>query len=487
VNPSQAKSVVLVRAVELADREGLLLPRAARERCTLEAGPPQPGEGAASAAGDSLTAEEESFLVRRAALLEAELRGRDRDLPIDAGGTPLRRVLTPSLMVLAFVAGFVLYRVSPDKRINLLAFPLLGLIAWNVAVYGWLLANRLRAGDGTQVPGPLRSGLGSWLARLRLPRLQAGKGDDPRAAVAGGAMAQFTRDWLPIVAPLALARARTVLHAAALAVALGAVTSLVFRGLYLEYLAGWESTFLDAATVHSVLAFVLAPASVVTGIEVPDATAIEALRFRPGFAGENASRWIALYVVAVVLYVGIPRVLLLAWCTAAERRAGHDLYRPLPTDPYFRRLLQSQRGGGEVAAVLWHGVEPSPPLRARVREALLEELGGRVRLEMLDPLEYGEEASVQERLAAHDPRERVAVVFSLAATPEEEVQGLLLRQLAGGERPPLVLLDAAPLERFRADEALRRRFDERLRAWQRFATDHGAGHVLVGPEEGSGT
>jgi len=70
-------------------------------------------------------------------------------------------------------------------------------------------------------------------------------------------------------------------------------------------------------------------------------------------------------------------------------------------------------------------------------------------------------------------------VFSLAATPEEEVQGALLRGLAaqvpGVEAPPLlVVLDAAPLERFEADGGFRAHYDDRLRAWERFVKGHGA-------------
>jgi len=281
-----------------------------------------------------------------------------------------------------------------------------------------------------------------------------------------------------------MARARLLLHCAALLVAAGAVAGLVFRGLYLEYLAGWESTFLDAAGVHTILSVVLGPASWITGIALPDARDFEQLRFRPGFAGENAGRWIWLYAVAAGLYVGVPRLLLAASAALEERRLEQRFYRPNLQDPYFRRLLQPARGAGEVATVVWHGVQPGADLRSRVREELLDRLGGRVRLEFLDPLAYGEEESPLPALDERDPREHLVAVFSLAATPEEEVQGTLLRRLAregpaGEPRPPMVLLDAEPLSRFRSDPAFWSRHEERVRVWKRFTAAHGARAVVL--------
>jgi hypothetical protein len=75
-------------------------------------------------------------------------------------------------------------------------------------------------------------------------------------------------------------------------------------------------------------------------------------------------------------------------------------------------------------------------------------------------------------------------VFSLAATPEEEVQGELLRQLAahgptGGESMPLVVLDAAPLGRFDSGGGFRAHYEDRLRAWERFLKGHGATQLVL--------
>jgi hypothetical protein len=213
---------------------------------------------------------------------------------------------------------------------------------------------------------------------------------------------------------------------------------------------------------------------------------IAALRFVNGTGGGNAQDWILLYVAAAFVYVVVPRagLWLLGVRQAATRR--REFYFPAADDRYYRRLLQAGRGADEVAAVFWHGVEPTAGLRARVREALADELGARVTLEFLEPVAYGEESAALQRLAVHDPREHLVAVFSLAATPEEEVQGELLRALAAAaataEAPPLlVLLDAAPLGRFAAAAGYRTHYEERQRTWQRFIRDHHATLRLLEP------
>ncbi len=481
--------MLLIRAVELTDRDGLLLPQATRDRCTAEAAPPELQGGTDRGRREEITSTQEAFLAHRAALLSSELRQRVSGWPgVEAGPGGLAWLL-PALLVAAFAAGLLLYRIAPDQRINLLAFPLLGLVAWNLVVYS---AIAVRAFMRRARPGPGATALAGFLGRVgRLDR-SPGRSGDPQSIAVGKAVSRFLQDWLPLQAPLALARAKIALHCSALLVATGAMAGLVFRGIYLEYLAGWESTFLDAGGVHAILSVVLGPATWITGIPLPDVQGVEELRFRPGFAGENAGRWIWLYAVATGLYVGLPRLLLVAVALVEERRLVRRFYRPSLRDPYLRRLLQPTRGAGEVAAIVWYGVQPDAGLRSRVRERLLDLLGGRVRLEFLDPVAYGEEASALPGLDQRDPREYLVVVFSLAATPEEEVQGEFLRTLVRHDLPgepqaPLVLLDAEPLSRFRSDPAFRTRHDERLRSWTRFATSQGATVAVLEPQEKDGT
>jgi hypothetical protein len=328
-----------------------------------------------------------------------------------------------------------------------------------------------------------------------MSRWPGGGGGDARSALAAQASAQFLREWLPLQAPLLMARAQAVLHAGALLLALGAVIGLVWFGLSVHYRVGWESSWgVTAEGLHALLRVILAPAAWITPQSVavmPTLDDVRAWSLQEGGRGGSAWDLVKLFIVAAFLYVVLPRAVLWAWARCRIRRVRASFYAPPADDRYYRRLLQAGRGAGEVAAVFFHGLEPTAGLRARLREVLAGELGGRVALEFMPPVAYGDEAGVAAMLAGHDERERTIAVFSLAATPEEEVQGELLRQLAahGPARhasPPLVVLDAAPMARFEAGGGFRVHYEDRLRAWERFSRSHGvAPRVLAAREAGA--
>ena len=492
MNRDNAKLTLLIRAVELADRMGVVLPLAVRDHCTREAAPPTIDLPDQTPPSGSVSAAEEAFLARRAALLEGEIRQRSQALAALDDDMHLSRPVTLVLCLLALGLGLASQWVSQERQLNLLDFPLLGLIAWNILVYVLLFVHWLLPLHFKSSAGPLITTVARWLTRMRVPERSAAVQDESqpdRAVVTAKATMLFLSDWVPLQLTAATARARTLLHACALLFALGVSLGLMAHGVSREYLAGWESTWFDADTVGHILRMVLGPASAVTGVALPDRAGIEALGFRPGFAGVNAGTWILLYVVSAALYVVLPRAVLMLWNLSREARLNRAFYSPRRDDRYIRLLLQANRGTGEVAAVLWHGVEPTPERKARVRDSLRERLGGQIQLEFLEPIAYGEEASIQARLARGATREHVVVVFSLAATPEDEIHGEVLRQLAahaslepGGA--PIVLLDAAPLARFAEDAAFRAHYDDRLRTWELFAAHHHAStQVLPGPRQ----
>ena len=155
-------------------------------------------------------------------------------------------------------------------------------------------------------------------ARRAASRARRARGrPDARCAAA------FARDWSAASAPLYAARAARILHLAAAAFALGVIGSLYVRGLAFEYRATWESTFLDA--VERALAgsrSSMRPVRCVSGIAVPDAAHIAAIRAP---ASENAAPWLHLMAATLAMVVIAPRLVLAlgiaGWC---ERyRAAH--------------------------------------------------------------------------------------------------------------------------------------------------------------------
>ena len=65
--------------------------------------------------------------------------------------------------------------------------------------------------------------------------------------------------WQQVAQALTVQRWKRVLHLSAAAWAVGVALSLLMRGLVVEYRVGWESTFLDAGQVHSILSLLRWP------------------------------------------------------------------------------------------------------------------------------------------------------------------------------------------------------------------------------------
>ena len=228
-----------------------------------------------------------------------------------------RRAWHPAWVVLALVlglaAGLAIDQLGPPQRVNLLAPAVWAVVAWNALVYLALL-----------LPGHA-AGLRGWLARA----LRGGSGE-------------VASLWARHSAPLALHRVALVLHVAAAALALGLVAGLYLRGLVLDYRAAWQSTFAEAPTVQRVLDTLLAPASLLTGITVPD---VAPLRLGPtGDAQASAAPWIHLLATTLALWVVVPRLLLAALAGVRARRGAARFALPLDT-PYFEGLHPLMRPG----------------------------------------------------------------------------------------------------------------------------------------------
>ena len=391
-------------------------------------------------------ASDDRFLAARARIAAARLAERE---------TGVARMLAPAgrawvgaaIVLAAFALGVAGDAIGTPKRINILAPPLLAVMAWNVLVYVGLVLQPRAAGT-------MRTALSRALRR---------------AGRAGGALGRFGADWARAAQPLHLARAASMLHAAAAALALGMLASIYLRGLALEYRAGWESTFFGAEHVHALLSVVLGPASRLTGIALPDAPHLEALR-APG--GENAARWIHLQAVTAGLVVVVPRSLLALASAWRARRMGADLPLPLG-DPYFQRLLNARSGRATPVHVVPYSYELPAELRPGLQRALERHLATAVVPSLAVPVRQGEE----DRVAAPPSDTVVVALLALTATPERETHGRFVRALGnfdgGGGKRLTVLVDESSF-RLRFGSS---RLAERREAWQRMLGE--VGHAPV--------
>jgi hypothetical protein len=461
------RPVLLVKAIEEADPDATLLPladRAAAARdARREAPPPGPlrlDEGMLPPAGERL-------LALRARRLLTQLAVRHPFIDDIAAFAPGKWLWT-ALCILALCAGLVLSALDGSHRINVLAFPLWGVVLWNLVVYLVVLFSwtRKRASRGRFLP--------EWIARTLMGRASALVAKARRFhAPLAQALMRFASEWQEAARPAMAARVVAMFHGAAALLGLGLIAGFYVRGIALDYRAGWESTFLDAGAARSVLIVLYAPASVITGIPIPDAAHLEAIRWRGARGGENAAPWIHLLAATTFIYVVVPRLLLSLLGAIAAARAARTVRLPASMVRYFGRAFREAgvMVEGGALRVIPYAYEPSPEsierLRARFGDAVIDLRGA---------VAYGREETVASAIADGEMPGSVALLFTSAATPEEDSHGRVIDSAREAARVRSTSLQAIVDEgaysaRMGAD--LAPRVDERRRAWSRLISAHG--------------
>jgi hypothetical protein len=460
MNEAAARNVVLVRAFETSRAPGTVW---------NEADAAWASRASAEVVGSD--AEADRFVARRAALAVERLGERDRAVARIVRAVTWRYWIGWALALAAFALGAATDSIGPAKRVNVLAFPLLGLLVWNLLVYCFIALRGVAglASERARAPGPI--------ARL-IARLARGIGDKIDGATPDSPLVTFGRDWARASAPLTAARVARVLHAGAFAFALGAIAALYLRGLVFEYSAGWESTFLGAEEVRRLLALVLGPASSLTGISIPDVQHLETLRFSAS-AGENAAPWIHLYAVSIALVVLLPRALLALGSGLAERRLERRL--PLSLDDiYFRRLLRSFKGETARVRIVPYSYQLAPQSALGLKEIVTRVFGPKADVSIAPAVPFGDEDALPENLLPNEPLALAVALFSLTATPEAENHGAFVagiaRQLAS--RAPLAAIvdEAGFRERFPGQA---QRLEERRTLWRRMLGEQGIEPVFA--------
>ena len=475
MNEQVARCVVLVRSIENADTGHEVLSEDDRKYASRSA-----RELAAWQAADSKgPATQEHFLQQRS---EQILKRLSERTPAFAAfqkrglGLP---GFWAALPVLALFAGALLDRIADPHRVDLLSAPLLFIIGWNLLVYLALLAWAL-------VPGRKTGRKTGWAGPGMLQRLSVGKAALPRklpGALARG-LANFTDEWATLSEALTRARLSRTVHLAAAAFALGAVLSLYGRGLLSQYVAGWESTFLDAAQVHTLLSWLFTPALLVfpflEGFSLAD---IQALRFTASTPAGGGERWVHLYGATILLLVVLPRLLLAAFAGwRAHRMAKHF---PLDLEqPYFRKLADSIGAGTPaLLRVLPYSYTLDEARDRGLWAIAASALGAQARVQLQPSSAYGIEPKEALRDTALDEAgvTVTAVLFSLSATPEKENHGAFLDFLSKHVRRGVaVLVDESPLvERIGDQQGNAARVAERTALWRQFCSFHGTSATFV--------
>ena len=356
----------------------------------------------------------DTFLARRAMLAIEKLGAQHPAFPRAVNALRWRGWVGSLIVALAFAFGFFLDQVDRAQRVNILAPPVLGLLIWNAVVYIIIVAGYVvRYGDGSK-PGPLRGAVARFASGSWRPR---------RSGAIRESVVRFVDDWAHRSASLYGMRAARILHMAAAALALGVIAGLYVRGIAFEYRANWESTFLEAPAVRTIVALLYAPGAFLTGIPLPAADAVAAIRSP---AGENAARWLHLIAATLVMIVIVPRLLLALMTGLVERYRAQHL--PLPLDePYFQRLLRGYRGGSARVRVIPFSYTPAPAAIAGLEAIIARSFGGTAAIVVTAPVGY--DADDLFPTVASASGWTVVALFSAAATPEREVHGAFLAAL----------------------------------------------------------
>ncbi len=459
------RNILLVKAVEETDRDGTLLPPADRAAAGREA-----MRGGAR--------DEELLLLARAQALMARIVARHPFVSQVMAMLGPSTALTATLILAGLATGGGLSLLDGSQRINVLVASclLLLVVGWNLAWYAVLLVLAVRGKQGGV--GPMRSWLAATSSGFAARMVARSRTFNAPLAEA---LQAFVREWYSATKPLLLARTARGLHLAAAAVGVGLIAGLYLRGIAFDYRAGWESTFLDASDVRALLVALYAPASWLTGIAVPDVARLEAARWRGAAGGESAARWIHLMAATALIYVVLPRLALSSVATARAIRLALRAPLPATLPAYFRAAFASVEGAvaRARAVVMPYASELSPQALARLIAWIPGAAGGPVTVEARDAIPYGEEDQYLETFGARgaDTADIVVLPFSLAATPEDENHGMVLRgarDRLAATRPGarvMVVIDEAPYaERM---SAAPERIAERREQWRRFVAAHG--------------
>ncbi|MGH7268221.1 MAG: hypothetical protein ACREMB_25665 [Candidatus Rokuibacteriota bacterium] len=457
----EARTLLLIQAVEETDADGLLLPTRVRTAATRRAFD-----------APSRTADDQARLRTRAALLRDDALREAPALAHVLSPPRWRGALVLATIAVAAVAGALTNLLGPERRISVLAFPLAGSLVWNVVVYATLVARALgRTVARLRGAGPAPSRLvvlARWLEDARLTALARRLGATARSAVVTDALRRFQLLWLPTAAPLIAARVRVVLHLAAVAMALGAVIGMYVSGIAFEYRATWESTWLDAPEVQRYLDLVLGAAARVMGERVPDVAPLR------GPDGEgSAAPWIHLWATTLGLFVLIPRAALAVADALTAARLSRWLLVHVDAG-YARRALHSGRGAATLVHVVYYSCAPDTALRERLHSMLQEHAGARAVIHDDAHLDYGDRPERVTVPEAPSGSGLLVVVFALAQTPETHVHGEFLERLAerldGAGWTLMVVLETAT---FRQGAGSVERVRERRRTWDRLLRDLG--------------
>ncbi|MFM7606464.1 MAG: hypothetical protein ACKO8Z_14880 [Prosthecobacter sp.] len=404
------------RALEEGDADGKLVNMERRREATAHT---RAGLTSEEVKGDALDDRTTSFVEKRSAWLEAETVGWRGDLirELESLRVPQGKwSWAIAGWIAAMVAGYWMTDLGQEREFNLLALPLVGLLAWNAVVIVLGVLCEL-------MPSHTLAGRGGWLAELLAHGVsRARKSKEPNAV-----QDRFTELAWPLAWRRLQARMRAWLHVGAAMLALGGVVALYARGWSKEYRAVWESTLLTNEGAKTFFHALFMPAAAAFGTPVPLDKVPEMRRTggRPTLPAP-ALPWIHLYAGTLLLLVVVPRLALVGISMGRMHCGITKWARRLSWGPYLRRLLHAVEGVEERVEVLLHGMDPASSQQEVWARGICERFGSTARPQYTR-IPAGDEDDFAARWQPAGPM--VVMLFNMATTPEAEVQRRLVNDI----------------------------------------------------------
>ncbi len=454
ITENQARRILLVRSIEQASNNGGIWTTHDAKAATL--------------ATNSMTREKSAFdlfLARRAELVIEKITKQNSGVVIELSKQHPLTLLGWILIVTAFATGLITDHLMADRWVNIIEWPIVLLICWNLGFVTYIVAIYFLSLFRHKMQSK-----SSWctdiLGRWQLWGIRSFTSRKKTQAW----IKTFESQWCKNCISLNNKRISLVFHAASIAFSIGALASLYMRGLFKEYRAGWESTFISADTIHAIARFVLAPGAWLFNINIPDAEHIAGLQTSNGI-GELAGEWIHLYAGSILVCVILPRLVLLAITGYSKSSIQRNF--PLALSSIYYTALKSVRAGYKAAVLtIPFRYELTAAMKSNLTMLLERSHGLSSSVTLEQSVVMGNDSDDWKSALHHEGYIAVFVIFNLAATAEEDTHGRVMQRISKESKalvPVIPIVDTSAYtdqSPDRCDDRNKLRFSQRCDQWR---------------------
>lgn len=381
-----------------------------------------------------------------------------------------------AIPVLALLLGFASEKVAEPHRLSLIALPLLAIVSWNMLVYAFMLVRgvlslgRRKPSKSLDSDAHLNASgtLGLWLSRSSAVL------KDPTI---GRIYQHFLRDWSPFLQRKQARQLQAMLHISAAMLAVGVIAALWVTGMFNEYRIGWESTWLNAGQMHTLVNILSWPAQAILGMPPWSLEHIQLLQTWPAGNQQGGQQWILAYSLLLGLVVVLPRLLMALFNAVMIVRLTQSLHLPL-AHPYFQQLTRDFSSDATTVLVHPFSMSMNAHRKQVLQQHLQTQFGAAAHLQFAPNIEYGDTSGhsgyFRDTLEDKTPSLQV-LLFNLAATPEDETHGTVIAQFESHTPGPtgVWIYCAEMAERLGSGAAAQQRLNERKLLWQQCIQAHG--------------